>query len=167
MTTHNHLTTLASRIGLAVVLGLFSMAPAMADKMYDNWDFKGEYKVSLIDADMITEDGYMGMIEYCTAVATVVADGAGSMEFTGTSRCNLERTVKIEEISGVMWYDVLPNGEVLFYEDPLSDPPVPSLHGVLVNHGNTVLLDGTAGSDNMLFQQGSIVKQLGDKGANN
>lgn len=155
MTAHKHFTTLASRIGLAVVLVLFSVAPAMAGKPYDNRDFRGEYKVSLVEASLMS--GYAGITQYCSGFATVVADGDGNMEFTVTSRCNNEATgMKIEETSGIMTYKVLPNGEVLFYEDPLS---APSLHGVLVDHGNTILLDGTAGSEDMLFQQGSFVKQ--------
>ena len=171
MTTHNHLTTLASRIGLAIVLGLFSMAPAMAGKIYDNWDFRGEYKFAIFEAAWVTESGFIGNIDYCTAVGTVVADGAGSMEFIGTTRCNLEgrSPPKIEDISGFMGYDVQPNGEVLFYDEPYPDPSLsdPSMHGVLVDHGATILIDGTVGSEDLIYQHGSVAKQWGDKGVTN
>ena len=155
MTKHNHLTTLASRIGLAVVLGLFSMAPAMAGKIYDNRDFRGEYKASLIEVELISD--YEGLTQYCSAVVTVVADGDGTMEFDGTSRCNDEvMGLRTEEISGVMTYEVEPNGEIWLYEP---DSEYPKFHGVIVDRGDAVLLDSSAGSDSMLFQQGSLVKQ--------
>ena len=171
MTTHNHLTTLASRIGLAVVLGLFSMAPAMADRDYDNWDFRGEYKYSTIEANWLTEYGLPGKIDFCSSFGTAVADGAGTVEYFETNRCNLEGNIDIFENSGVLKYEVLPNGEVLLYDpdsDPYSEDPI--VHGVLVDRGDTILIDGTAGSENLknlLFRQGSLVRQWGDKGATN
>ena len=111
---------------------------------------------SLIEAEWITDgDPPVQKILYCTSIGTAIADGAGNLEITGTLRCNLEGTVFLEQDTETMTYEVQPNGEVLFW-DPESTEPT---HGFIVEHGRTILIDGSLRSADWIYQHGHVVKR--------
>ena len=156
MTATHALRRRASGLALALLFTLAGLAPALADRTWDNRDIRGEYAYSLIEAEWITTgDPPVQKILYCTSIGTAIADGAGNLETTGTLRCNLDGTVFFEEDTETMTYEVQPNGEVLFWNPDSADPT----HGVIVDHGRTILIDGTTRFDNWIYQHGHAVKR--------
>ena len=156
MSMRNRINTLASGIGLAFVLGAFGPATALADQSFSNRDLKGEYRFSLNEAERLTQSGN---IQYCNSFGTAFADGAGNLTAIQTSRCYEDGDVTVEESAELLTYDVLPDGEVFFYsEDPSGGPT----HGVLVNDGNTILIDGTERTGGWIYQHGTASKIFWD-----
>jgi hypothetical protein len=100
--------------------------------------------------------GSVQTILYCTSIGIAVADGAGTLLTTGTVRCNVDGTVIVEEsVDDPVYYEVQPNGEVLFW-DPESTEPT---HGFIVDNGRTILIDGSLRSADWLYQHGHAVKK--------
>ena len=64
-------------------------------------------------------------------------DGAGEATLNATQRCNLSGS---GPMTGTQYYSVKPDGSFLMSESSDMTDPV---HGQMVDHGRTLLLDGT------------------------
>ena len=156
MSMRNRINTLASGIGLAILLVAFGSASALADQMFSNRDLKGEYRFSLNEAELLTQSD---SIQYCNSFGTAYADGAGNLMTVQMARCTVDGIPTVEESMELLTYDVMPDGEVFFYsEDPSGGPT----HGVLVNDGNTILIDGTERTGGWIYQHGTASRVFWD-----
>ncbi len=156
MSMNSRITTLACGIGLAVVLGIFDAASAQADRIFSNRDLRGEYKFSLNEAERLTQPD---AIQYCNSFGSAFADGAGNLTVSQTARCYVDGHVTTEQSMELLTYDVRPDGEVFFYSEDQSGGPT---HGVLVNGGNTILIDGTARTGGWIYQHGTASRLFWD-----
>ena len=128
-----HRQCLASALAAAVFGG-----SALAAPKFSNDDLKGEYlfvvvevhRIQLVPGDPFTP-------EHCVLAGTATFDGAGLMTMNAKQRCNQTGS---GDISGTQYYSVSPDGSFLISESPAMTDPV---HGQLVEHGRTLLLDGT------------------------
>jgi hypothetical protein len=121
--------------GLAAAL---VAAPATAAPTFGNDDLKGEFLFTVLEVRReILPGGTTPVIEHCVIAGTAVFDGAGTMTLSGTQRCSVTGT---GGLSGTQYYAVNPDGSFLISESTDMTDPV---HGQLVEHGRTLLLDGT------------------------
>lgn len=156
MSTNTRFNTLACAIGLALGVGIFGSSAALADKAFSNRDLRGEYRFSLNEAEVLTQTGN---IQYCNSFGSAFADGAGNLTVVQTSRCFEDGSYEVVDSAELLTYEVLPDGEVFFYsEDPSGGPT----HGVLVNDGNTILIDGTARTGGWVYQHGTASRIFWD-----
>jgi hypothetical protein len=109
--------------------------PAPAAPTFGNDDLKGEYVFTVVEVHRVPGVGP----EHCVIAGTATFDGAGTMLMNGTQRCS--STTPSGPISGVQYYKVNADGSFLISESQLMSDPV---HGELVDHGRTLLLDGTS-----------------------
>ena len=121
---------------LASVATLTSLSiPAPAAPTFGNDDLKGEYLFTVVEVHRLPGVGP----EHCVVAGTAIFDGAGTMLMNGTQRCS--STTPSGPISGVQYYKVNADGSFLISEKPeMTD----AVHGELIDHGRTLLLDGTS-----------------------
>lgn len=118
----------------AAILG----APgALAAPTFDNNDLKGEYLFTVVEVHRVTLPGGSTAVEHCVLAGTASFDGAGTMTLNAAQRCSITGS---GAASGTQFYSVNPDGSFLISESPAMSDPV---HGQLVDHGRTLLLDGT------------------------
>jgi hypothetical protein len=137
--------------GLAATL---SAAPATAAPTFDNGDLKGEFLFTFVEVrrDFVPSLGTF-VVQQCVSAGTAIFDGVGTMTGSGTNRCSVTGT---EPISGdkPLYYAVNPDGSVLLSESTdMSDP----LHGQIVEHGRSLLLDGTTRTLPAILSQSGIM----------
>jgi hypothetical protein len=113
-------------------------APAAAAPTFGNNDLKGEFLFTVVEVHtIILPGGTIPVAEHCVIAGAAVFDGVGTMSLSGRQRCSRTGT---GDLSGTQYYAVNPDGSVLISESAdMSDP----VHGQLVEHGRTLLLDGT------------------------
>lgn len=121
----------------AFALAMLGQGPALAAPTYGNKDLKGEYLFVVVEVRSVPLPGGGTRPEHCVIAGTAAFDGAGLMTMNAKQRCNLSGT---GEIIGTQNYSVNPDGSFLISESPDMTDPV---HGQLVDHGRTLLLDGT------------------------
>ncbi len=128
-----------------VLMGVLSAVlliagPAAAGPAYSNNDLKGEYLFTVVE---VRNEILPGMttptVNYCVIAGTANFDGIGTAALSsGTQRCSATGTVTPS--GKPLFYSVNPDGSFLMSESPdMSDP----IHGQLVEHGRSLLLDGT------------------------
>ena len=124
-----------------IVLGLAATilaAPcALAVPSYGNEDLKGEYLFVVVEVHTVMMPGGISRPENCVIAGTANFDGAGIVTLNGTQRCSVTGS---GTQSGTQYYAVNPDGSFLISESPGMTDPV---HGQLVDHGRSLLLDGT------------------------
>lgn len=120
-----------------VVSGLFAMVlvggPALATPVFSNSDLKGEYLCTGNEVHQLFD----GPVQYCVFAASGNFDGSGMVGLNSTARCSI---TGIRSGTGSQFYSVNPDGSFLISESPGMTDPV---HGQIVEHGRTLLLDGT------------------------
>lgn len=129
------------RFSLALAGGMVAMgfaAPAFAVPTFGNEDLKGEYLFTVVEVHRFALPGTTSMVtEHCVIAGTASFDGAGIMTLNGTQRCSFNGS---STLSGTQNYSVNPDGSFLISESPgMADP----VHGQIVDHGRSLLLDGT------------------------
>ena len=129
MARSRHPFVLAGALALAA-LG----APVHAAPTFGNDDLKGEYLFTVVEVHRLPGVGP----EHCVIAGTATFDGAGTMMLNATQRCS--STTPSGPISGAQYYSVNGDGSFLISESPSMSDPV---HGELVDHGRTLLLDGS------------------------
>ena len=112
-------------------------APLLAAPTFGNDDLKGEYLFVVVEVHTVTIPPAGPRPEHCVIAGSAVFDGAGRATLNATQRCNLSGS---GEMSGTQFYSVKPDGSFLMSESAgMADP----VHGQMVDHGRTLLLDGT------------------------
>ena len=134
---------------LAVVLAVVAGA-ALSAPTFDNRSLRGVYKFNMAEIRYeFVGSPPVKALDHCSSFGVAEFDGAGNFTVSSTRRC--EHTGTITE-TNTMTYSVQPNGEVLFFETPATDPT----HGVIVNNGKAVLIDSTTRTDPDAVSQNGI-----------
>ncbi len=128
----------------ALVAVLLIAGPASAGGGFSNRDIQGEYIFTL--SEIHQEYDYsvnppIPVLDYCEMAGTLTADGIGMITVAGTRRCSFTGTGQITPPKNTLNYSVSPDGSFTAY-DP-ADPNPGLLHGQIVEHGRSLLLDGT------------------------
>jgi hypothetical protein len=124
-------------VASAFAVAMLGQGAALAAPTYGNNDLKGEYQFVVVEVHSVALPEGGSRPEHCVIAGTAAFDGAGLMTLNAKQRCNLTGT---GDISGTQYYSVNPDGSFLISEaSDMTDP----VHGQLVDHGRTLLLDGT------------------------
>ena len=135
-------------VGALAATGL--AAPALAGPSYDNRDLKGEFLFTIVELRRDTLPGApLPANLNCVSSGTAAFDGAGTMIASGTQRCQptpmpgqppLPPQPPQPLPERPLYYAVNADGSFLMSETPdFADP----FHGEIVDHGRSLLLDGT------------------------
>jgi hypothetical protein len=137
--------------GLATAL---SAAPATAAPTFGNDDLKGEYLFTVVEVRRDMLPGTTTLVtQYCVTAGTAIFDGVETMTGTGTQRCSVTGTGTVGDKP--LYYAVNPDGSFLMSESPtgMTDP----IHGQIVEHGRTLMIDGTTRTLPDLFSFSGIM----------
>ena len=128
-----HSLVLASTLAAAVL----GTVPALAKPSFADDDLKGEYLFVVVEVERVQLPTGAYVPQHCVSAGTATFDGAGKMTLSGERRCNQTGSGSFSEDQV---YEVKPDGSFLIYPPAMPSDPV---HGQLVDHGRTLLLDGT------------------------
>lgn len=131
------LSSISAAFACAGVAAMFGSAQALATPTFGNDDLKGEYLFTAVEVHRVTLSGGPTVVEHCVLAGTVSFDGAGTLAINAAQRCSATGS---GAVSGTQYYSVNSDGSFLISESPAMTDPV---HGQLVDHGRTLLLDGT------------------------
>jgi len=128
----------ASLVSGLLAMGLFGN-PTMAGRgsdndANDNRDLKGEYLCTIIEVHQLINSP----VEHCNLALTGNFNGAGRVDASGMMRCSGSFGTGV--LSGSLNYSVNPDGSFLMSDLPNMANPS---HGQIVDHGRTLLLDGS------------------------
>lgn len=151
------LMTLVLIVGTGVALQLMNRASAVAGGGFSERDLNGEYVFSFTEIRMEYDPAsMMPVTDYCDHTGTIVADGAGTMQYEETVRCSFSGP---GTGTGTIPYTVDPSGSVLLFTNP-DDPTGNPTHGQIVERGRGFLLDGTTLTNPYtLIQHGMAMKR--------
>ena len=120
-------------------LAVLGAPGALAGPTFEDRDLRGEYVFAGIE--LHRPPSGVGAPEHCAFAGTASFDGQGRAMLSGTRRCVLgSNPVSTVAFEVQQYYLVAPDGSFVMSElQDLSDPA----HGQIVDHGRSLLLDGT------------------------
>ena len=140
-----YLSTLVQVCGILVTVSAGS--PVVAAERFDNDDLKGEYLFTVTQARRAMLPGTNNFAtEQCVVAGSAKFDGEGGVLINATQRCATGGggiglpQIATGTVTQSQYYVVSPDGSFLVSEDPAMTDPV---HGQIVDHGRSLLLDGT------------------------
>jgi hypothetical protein len=129
---------------LSLVSGLLAMLligdPAVAGRTFDNDDLKGDYLCNVVEVRRALLPTGLFALAHCVIAGTGKFDGVGMVTLNATQRCSIAGTTETTVIAGTQYYSVNPDGSFLISESSSMTDPA---HGQIVEHGRSLLLDGT------------------------
>lgn len=138
----------------AMVVLVFCTAAGAAGRTYDNADLRGTYYfVSTQERMQYPPGGGEKVVEYCSGYGTATFDGSWKVVIASTDRCSIYGTLTDNVTQN---YAVNADGSFL-----VSDPanPLNTTHCRMVDHGRTLLCDGTASLPDVLSFHVVAVKE--------
>ena len=125
-------------IALALAATILAAPCALAAPTYGNEDLKGEYLFVVVDVHIVLLPGSnIPRPQHCVIAGTANFDGTGTVMMDATQRCSITGS---GALAGTQYYAVNRDGSFLISESPgMTDPT----HGQMVDHGRSLLLDGT------------------------
>ena len=120
-------------------LAVLGAPGALAGPTFEDRDLRGEYVFA--GFELHRPPSGVGAPEHCVFAGTVNFDGLGRAAMIVTQRCVVGNNPAIVQTRDIQqYYSVDPDGSFRISEQPdLLDP----VHGQIVDHGRSLLLDGT------------------------
>ena len=113
---------------------LVSHTPALAGGTFSNRDLSGEYLFILTEQQGFGPPCFGAVVEHA---GTLNFDGIGMVTINDTRRCTDGITVSQTTEIVTLSYSVNPDGSFL----------IDTAHGQILQHGRSLLIDGTANTD--------------------